>query len=74
MSNGISRDHQEYLALGGLGFLLGDGRLNYGRENIVETYYTFHAWRGVFPSWACNESTIRATIAIAARYWCPRSV
>ncbi|HXN64036.1 MAG TPA: carbohydrate porin [Candidatus Acidoferrales bacterium] len=50
VSNGISRDHQEYLALGGLGFLLGDGRLNYGRENIVETYYTFHAWRGVFPS------------------------
>jgi hypothetical protein len=50
VSNGISRDHQEYLALGGIGFLLGDGRLNYGRENIVETYYTLHAWRGVYPS------------------------
>jgi carbohydrate-selective porin OprB len=50
VSNGISRDHQQYLALGGLGFLLGDGRLNYGRENIVETYYTLHAWRGVYPS------------------------
>ena len=50
VSNGISRDHQEYLALGGLGFLLGDGRLNYGREKIVETYYTLHAWRGVYPS------------------------
>lgn len=50
VSNGISRDHQEYLALGGLGFLLGDSRLNYGRENIVETYYTLHAWRGVYPS------------------------
>jgi high affinity Mn2+ porin len=50
VSNGISRDHQEYLALGGLGFLLGDGHLNYGRENIVETYYTLHAWRGVYPS------------------------
>ena len=49
-SNGISRDHQQYLALGGLGFLLGDGRLNYGRENIVETYYTLHLWRGVFTS------------------------
>ncbi|MCU1242551.1 MAG: Carbohydrate-selective porin [Candidatus Acidoferrum typicum] len=49
VSNGISRDHQQYLALGGLGFLLGDGRLNYGRENIVETYYTLHAWRGVYP-------------------------
>jgi hypothetical protein len=50
VSNGISRDHQQYLALGGLGFLLGDGRLNYGRENALETYYTLHAWRGAYPS------------------------
>jgi high affinity Mn2+ porin len=50
VSNGISRDHQQYLALGGLGFLLGDGRLNYGRENIIETYYTLHVWRGAYPS------------------------
>jgi high affinity Mn2+ porin len=50
VSNGISRDHQEYLALGGDGFLLGDGRLNYGRENIAEIYYTLHLWRGVYPS------------------------
>ncbi len=48
VSNGISRDHQQYLALGGVGFLLGDGELNYGRENIFETYYTLHVWRGVF--------------------------
>jgi hypothetical protein len=50
LSNGISRDHQRYLELGGLGFLLGDGKLNYGRENIVETYYTLHFWRGIYPS------------------------
>ena len=50
VSNGISRDHQEYLALGGYGFLLGDGRLNYGRETIEETYYTLHLWRGFYPS------------------------
>jgi len=50
VTNGISRYHQEYLALGGYGFLLGDGRLNYGRENIVEAYYTLHAWRGIYPS------------------------
>ncbi|HKV62563.1 MAG TPA: carbohydrate porin [Candidatus Acidoferrum sp.] len=50
VSNGISRAHQEYLALGGEGFLLGDGGLNYGRENIFETYYTLHAWRGIYPS------------------------
>ena len=50
VSNGISRDHQRYLALGGAGFLLGDGRLDYGRENIEETYYTLHLWRGIYPS------------------------
>ena len=48
VSNAIKRDHQRYLALGGLGFLLGDGRLNYAREDIVETYYTMHTWRGLF--------------------------
>ena len=36
VSNGIKKDHQNYLAAGGLGFLLGDGKLNYGRENILE--------------------------------------
>jgi hypothetical protein len=50
VSNAIKADHQEYLKLGGLGFLLGDGKLNYGRENIVEGYYTWHAWRGMFYS------------------------
>lgn len=50
VSNGISRDHQEYLALGGVGFLLGDGRLNYGREDILEAYYTLHVWRGFYPA------------------------
>jgi len=50
ISNGIPRDHQQYLALGGVGFLLGDGNLNYGRENIEEAYYTLHIWRGIFTS------------------------
>ncbi len=50
VSNAIKRDHQDYLRLGGLGFLLGDGNLNYGRENIVESYYTWHAWKGMFYS------------------------
>jgi high affinity Mn2+ porin len=48
VTNAICKDHQLYLADGGLGFLLGDGALNYGRENIVETYYTAHVWRGVY--------------------------
>ena len=48
VTNAISKDHQIYLADGGLGFLLGDGKLNYGRENIVESYYTIHVWRGIY--------------------------
>ena len=49
-SNAISGDHRRYLHLGGLGFLLGDGNLTYGREKIVEGFYTAHVWRGAFLS------------------------
>jgi high affinity Mn2+ porin len=48
VSNAIKRDHQEYLKLGGMGFLLGDGNLDYAREDILEGYYNLHTWRGVF--------------------------
>jgi high affinity Mn2+ porin len=47
VSNGISGDHRRYLQLGGKGFLLGDGTLTYGREDIFESYYTAHAYRGI---------------------------
>ena len=40
VSNGISRDHRDFLAIGGYGFMLGDGRLpHYGREDIAEVFY-----------------------------------
>ena len=48
VSNGIKKDHQVYLADGGQGFLLGDGGLRYRRENILESYYTLHVWRGIY--------------------------
>jgi high affinity Mn2+ porin len=48
--NALTNDHARYLALGGLGFLLGDGALTYGPEEIVEAYYTVHLWRGFFAS------------------------
>jgi high affinity Mn2+ porin len=50
VSNGLSQDHRDYLAAGGQGFILGDGYLKYGRETIVEAYYTARAYRGVFPA------------------------
>jgi high affinity Mn2+ porin len=37
--HGLSPEHRDYLAAGGSGFLLGDGRLNYGLEQVFETYY-----------------------------------
>lgn len=48
VTNAIKKDHQNYLKFGGLGFILGDGRLNYAREDIVEAYYNAHAWRGLY--------------------------
>ncbi len=48
VSSGISKAHQEYLADGGLGFILGDGGLTYGRETIEELFYNTHIWRGAF--------------------------
>ncbi len=47
-TNAIKKDHQNYLKLGGLGFLLGDGRLNYAREDDLEAYYNVHIWRGLY--------------------------
>jgi high affinity Mn2+ porin len=38
--NEISKDAQQYFAAGGLGILVGDGRLSYARERIVEVYYS----------------------------------
>jgi carbohydrate-selective porin OprB len=47
-SNGITSEHARYLSFGGLGIVLGDGALTYGRENGIETYYTAHIWRGLY--------------------------
>jgi high affinity Mn2+ porin len=40
--NGLSPDHRNYLAKGGYGFIIGDGKLNYGAEEILECYYSFN--------------------------------
>jgi high affinity Mn2+ porin len=39
VGNGLSNDHRVYLAAGGYGFIIGDGRLRYGYEKISEAYY-----------------------------------
>jgi high affinity Mn2+ porin len=39
--NGLSAAHRDFLAAGGNGLLIGDGRLNYGHERILETFYAY---------------------------------
>jgi len=45
--NGLSSVHQEFFEAGGTGILAGDGRLNYGWEKILETYYDVQVWKSV---------------------------
>src|SRR5574337_115802 len=42
----LSAPHREYLGRGGLTFFLGDGRLNYRPEGIVEAYYLWSPVKG----------------------------
>lgn len=43
--NGLSKVRREYLAAGGLGFFIGDGRLNYRPEVVLETFYSLNLTR-----------------------------
>jgi high affinity Mn2+ porin len=48
IANGLSADHRDYLAAGGYGFLIGDGKLNYSPELIGELYYKINAFEKKF--------------------------
>lgn len=37
--NALSNAHRDYLAAGGFGFFIGDGKLNYSTEKIFEAFY-----------------------------------
>jgi high affinity Mn2+ porin len=45
VGNGLSHAHRDYLAAGGYGFIIGDGRLNYSPEMIAELYYKINAYQ-----------------------------
>jgi high affinity Mn2+ porin len=47
MVNGLGPQHRDYLAAGGLGFELGDGKLNYAPETVLETYYNCRVRKGL---------------------------
>ncbi|WP_299511882.1 carbohydrate porin [Mucilaginibacter sp.] len=48
IGNGLSAPHRNYLAAGGYGFLIGDGKLNYSTEMIAELYYKLNAYQNKF--------------------------
>ena len=66
--NGLSRDHRDYTAAGGLSLTVGDGRLSYSAERILETWYaiglgpqgalTFDYQRAVSPAYNADRGPV----------------
>ena len=56
-ASGISSIHQQYLAAGGLDFLIGDGRLNYAPECVWESYYSARLFPGFYASFDLQRDT-----------------
>lgn len=61
--NGLSGTHSDYLAAGGLGAFLGDGKLNYGNERIFETYY-----RWVLPDWLMRVGKLQTAFSLGFQH------
>ncbi len=61
--NGLSGSHRDYLAAGGLGFFLGDGKLNYASERVLETYYSW-----ALPAWRMRAGKLESAISVGAQF------
>ncbi len=48
ISSGISKDRRTYLQTGAMSFFIGDGKLNYRREAIVEAYYSWNPVKNIW--------------------------
>ena len=60
-ANSITTNHREFLNIGGYGFIIGDGLLiNYGMEQIIETYYSTNlvgsAWLSINYQFVANPA------------------
>ncbi len=53
--NGISGDHRNYLGAGGLDYIIGDGQLRYGPEEIFDVFYSVSITKGIFASFDFQE-------------------
>ena len=45
--DGLSASHRDFIAAGGLGPLIGDGKLNYSLEDVIEAYYDAEIVKGI---------------------------
>jgi hypothetical protein len=77
--NGLSQAHRDYLAAGGHGAFIGDGRLRYRPESIAEAYYSFSIAKGawltfdlqhiVHPAYNADRGPVRVgSIRLHAEY------
>ena len=48
MNNELSAQRRRYLEAGGISFFIGDGRLNYKPENILEAFYSCNISKGLW--------------------------
>ena len=60
--NGLSDGHRDYLAAGGQGAFLGDGKLRYGTERILETYY-----RLALPEWSMRAGKLQTSLSLGVQ-------
>ena len=56
--NSLSASHRDYLAAGGQGAFLGDGKLKYGTERVFETYY-----RWALPEWSTRVGQLQTALS-----------
>lgn len=56
-AGGLSAVHREYLAAGGLDFLIGDGRLNYAPEYVCESFYSARLFPGFYSTFDVQRDT-----------------
>ncbi len=64
--NGLSSTHRAYLAAGGLGAFLGDGKLNYSSERVFETYYRWVL--PVWPEWSVRSSKLQTALSLGFQH------
>jgi len=46
----LSKSHIQYLGMGGVDGFVGDGRINYAPEQVVDIFYSFNVWNEIWLS------------------------